>query len=305
MAVSRQIDFLLAGLIDSDGLPLSAGKVETYNAGTLTSRTTWTDQSKTTPAANPIILDSLGQAKVFGDGAYKFIIKRSDDTTLTTLDNIIINEQTAATLAGTTAGTATAYTATFSPSPTAYSDGLTLQILFHTISGASPTLNGNALGAVPLRRPNGTAVPASVLRTGILYTVVYYSGAFIVQDCSTPWIDYAPAFTGFTVNPTNAVYRYQIDSSGCKCTVLVQQNTPGTSGATTFTISAPVVAATVTNATWRAFCSGHDNGAALTTPGSVNIASATGVFIIYKDASGAGFTATNAKSASFIITYEI
>lgn len=93
MAVSRQIDFLVAGLIDSSGLPLSGGRVETYDAGTTNPRLTYTDQLKTTPATNPIILNSLGQALVFGDGAYKFIIKRADGTTVTTIDNLIINEQ--------------------------------------------------------------------------------------------------------------------------------------------------------------------------------------------------------------------
>jgi hypothetical protein len=96
MAISRQIDFLLSGLIDSSGMPLSGGKVYTYSPGTTTPKTTWTDQAKTSPATNPITLNSLGQALIYGDGSYKFEIKKSDLTLLTTIDNINVNENSGA-----------------------------------------------------------------------------------------------------------------------------------------------------------------------------------------------------------------
>jgi hypothetical protein len=309
MAVSRQIDFLLAGLIDSNGMPLSGGKVFTYDAGTLTAKTTWTDLNKTSPASNPIILDSLGQAKIFGDGAYKFIIKRADDTTLTTLDNIIINEQAASLFAGTTTGTGTAYVLTYTPSPTSYSNGLAIQFLAHASNGASPTINVNSLGAVPLYRPNQTAIPTSVLRTTILYTAIYYNGAFIVQDCSTPWTDFSggAATTGFAVAPAGGIYRYRIDSSGTVCSVEITQPNNGTSGDIVFTIAAPISASTaVANRVSYAPLKYTNNGTDSTTPGMVSISAGTpGSFKLDTSWTGTGWTNVNGKKGSFSISYEI
>lgn len=82
-----QIEVLRAG-IEYNGAALASGKVYTYKAGTTTNKTTWTDAAKTTPAANPIILDSNGRATVFGDGVYKFVIKSSADVTIYTWDNL-------------------------------------------------------------------------------------------------------------------------------------------------------------------------------------------------------------------------
>ena len=307
MAVSRQIDFLLAGLIDSDGLPLSAGKVETYNAGTLTSKTTWTDQSKTTPAANPIILDSLGQAKIFGDGAYKFIIKRSDNTTLTTLDNIIINEQSTSTIAGTTAGTSTAYTLTVSPSPTGYSNGQTIQFFVHTTNGINPTINLNGLGAIPIFRPTGSAIPTGVLQTGILYTGIYYSGNLIIQDCSTGWMNWVPTITGYSANPAGGIYRYCINSMGNECSVFMREVNNGTSNSATTQYTAPLTAVTISNMQWRSIATYVDNTVLSTIYGTVVIQSGSSDLLFGKTATtSADFTSSGGKRiTNAYITYEI
>jgi hypothetical protein len=49
-----------------------------------------------------------------------------------------------------TAGTGTAYTASYAVAPGALVDGMTHLVQFHASSGASPTLNVNSLGAKPL-----------------------------------------------------------------------------------------------------------------------------------------------------------
>lgn len=82
-----QIELLRAG-IEYNGAALASGKVYTYKVGTTTEKNTYTDAAKTTPAANPIILDSNGRAAIFGDGVYKFVIKTSADVTLYTWDNL-------------------------------------------------------------------------------------------------------------------------------------------------------------------------------------------------------------------------
>ena len=62
--------------ISNSGAPLSGGKLYTYAAGTSTPKRTYADAGATTPNANPIILDSRGEAAVFWSGAYKATPRR-------------------------------------------------------------------------------------------------------------------------------------------------------------------------------------------------------------------------------------
>lgn len=76
---------------DNSGNPLSGGKLYTYESGTVTPKTTYTDESEGTANANPIILDSDGRvtgAVWLGDGAYTFVLKDSADVTIDTVDDI-------------------------------------------------------------------------------------------------------------------------------------------------------------------------------------------------------------------------
>ncbi|AXM89394.1 hypothetical protein CI793_09610 [Anoxybacillus ayderensis] len=81
---------------------------------------------------------------------------------------------------GTTGGTATAYTCSSNPAPTALVDKMGIVITVHVDSGANPTLNWNNLGAKPIKKPNGNA---AVLKAGGIYTLRYnaISGNFILQ----------------------------------------------------------------------------------------------------------------------------
>jgi hypothetical protein len=69
--------------IDANGNPLSGAKLFTYEAGTSTKKTTYTDDTGATPNANPIALNSAGQSAtgVYGStGAYKLVLAPSTDT---------------------------------------------------------------------------------------------------------------------------------------------------------------------------------------------------------------------------------
>jgi hypothetical protein len=75
--------------LDDNGDPLASGKVYTYEAGTATPKTTYTDEAEGTPNDNPITLDSAGRADIWLDtGSYKFVIKDSADVTVDTVDDI-------------------------------------------------------------------------------------------------------------------------------------------------------------------------------------------------------------------------
>ena len=69
---------------DSNGDPLSGGKLYFYTTGTLTAKDTYSDLDLTTANTNPVVADAGGR---FGDifleaGTYRVILKDSDDVTI-------------------------------------------------------------------------------------------------------------------------------------------------------------------------------------------------------------------------------
>lgn len=79
---------------DNNGVPLSGGKLYTYDAGTTTPASTFTTSSGGTAHTNPIVLDAAGRLSGgdevwLTDGqVYKFVLKTSTDVQLWSADNI-------------------------------------------------------------------------------------------------------------------------------------------------------------------------------------------------------------------------
>lgn len=67
---------------------LAGGKVFTYQAGTTTPKTTYTSYDLSSANPNPVILDSAGRASIWGEGAYKVVVKDANDVTLWTTDDV-------------------------------------------------------------------------------------------------------------------------------------------------------------------------------------------------------------------------
>lgn len=86
--------FVQLGPFFSGGALVTAPKLYHYNAGLLTDKDIWSDRGETTPLAQPFIGDANGILNFFGDGLYKFVIKDSEDNTLYTLDNVLIDDVT-------------------------------------------------------------------------------------------------------------------------------------------------------------------------------------------------------------------
>lgn len=63
--------------IDQNGVPLVGGKVFFYVPSTSTPKNTWQDNQQSTLNTNPIILDSFGQAIIYGEGAYRQVVQDS------------------------------------------------------------------------------------------------------------------------------------------------------------------------------------------------------------------------------------
>lgn len=57
------------------GLPLSGGKVYTYEPGTDIPKKTWRDVDKSVENTNPIQLDAAGEADIYGMGFYRVVVK--------------------------------------------------------------------------------------------------------------------------------------------------------------------------------------------------------------------------------------
>lgn len=75
--------------LDSNGAPLVGGKLYTYAAGTTTPQASYTDYGGGTPNANPVILDSRGEASVWLDTAlYKMALYSATNVLIWTVDNI-------------------------------------------------------------------------------------------------------------------------------------------------------------------------------------------------------------------------
>ncbi len=73
---------------DEEGAPLSGGKLYTYKAGSDDAKETFTDFTGASANSNPVILDSDGEANVWLRGAYKMVLKDSNDVQQWSVDNI-------------------------------------------------------------------------------------------------------------------------------------------------------------------------------------------------------------------------
>jgi hypothetical protein len=74
---------------DANGNPLVGGKLYSYDAGTTTPRSTYTNYGGGTANANPVILDSRGEANVWLDSSlYKLKLTSATDVEIWTVDNI-------------------------------------------------------------------------------------------------------------------------------------------------------------------------------------------------------------------------
>jgi len=67
--------------VDKNGKALVGGKLNFYDAGTVTRRNTYNSESFSTPNTNPVILDANGrpQVDIFLDGVYKVVLTDSND----------------------------------------------------------------------------------------------------------------------------------------------------------------------------------------------------------------------------------
>ena len=74
---------------DANGNPLVGGKLFTYAANSTSPLATYTDETGTTPASNPIVLDSRGECSVWLSSAkYKFKLTTASEAEIWTVDDV-------------------------------------------------------------------------------------------------------------------------------------------------------------------------------------------------------------------------
>lgn len=83
MAVAQQVDFLISGVVDSNGNVLSGGKVYFYKTDGTTFGDIFEDAGATAPLENPVTLDAKGCATVFANGTYNIVIKNKNNVPIT------------------------------------------------------------------------------------------------------------------------------------------------------------------------------------------------------------------------------
>lgn len=111
---------------------------------------------------------------------------------------------------------------------------------------------------------------------------------------NTRRLTWAPTLTGYSANPTNTAYQYQINRETLTC--WIREGANGTSNGTGLTMTSPFTAVTLTNGAWDGFGYGLDNGAALTTTVRSDIVSAGNVITFFPNGSGSStWTAANGK----------
>jgi len=238
---AKQFDFLLGGINDSSGDPLSGGKVYTYEVGTTTNKTAWTEQDKSVAATNPIILDASGRAEAYGEGSYKIQIDDADDNTIVTFDNVSLSSgdglDSYASLSGTTA-----LTGDLEADPGSYSTGARVlnRMGSGSTNGESATVNYNTTGAANLTILDGsTSLPPGSLSSEEFFITAYEGSAMDVITCPTPSVFYRKSLSAEVTNTTDETQLlsiglpdYAVNSSrGIRITYFVrlENDTGGTS----------------------------------------------------------------------------
>lgn len=88
--MARLLSYPRFKFTQDDGTPAVGWKVASYQAGTSTPLSTYTDQSGTVVNANPTILDGSGEAEIWldPDAAYKIVLKDENDVVQWTVDDV-------------------------------------------------------------------------------------------------------------------------------------------------------------------------------------------------------------------------
>jgi hypothetical protein len=141
-----------AQFFDNNGVPLSGGKIYTYQAGTTTPLASYTSSTGNTAHTNPIILNSAGRVPSGGEiwivatNLYKFVLETSTGVLIATYDNVGSSFNTIAIIANFTGnGSTVAFTLASAPAgenaTNVYINGVYQQKNTYSVAGAVLTFS--------------------------------------------------------------------------------------------------------------------------------------------------------------------
>lgn len=184
--------------LDAGGAPLAGGKVYFYAPGTTTPKNTYQDSLQAISNLNPVALDAAGRAIIYGNGAYRQVVKDA-------LGNVIWDQITAdtsagsASWAGTSGGAANAQTVTAGNFSAA--DGQVIGFRAGATNTGALTVNPNAAGAISVYKDTATGpiiLAGGEVVAGNVAQVVYDSvlgGFHLVNPSSNQTLDAAKLST--------------------------------------------------------------------------------------------------------------
>lgn len=191
--------------IDSGGQPLASGTVGFYFPGTLNPKPTYQDSAGTIANPNPVLLDSRGQAIIWGSGVYRQILK--DASGVTIWDQITEDPNTGLTgditdavfVAGTdfTPGTSTQLTLPLNPGTIAntwiFFDAAYQDDAQATVNGATLTFGAPIpVGVGKVTVKIGSTIPIGTPNAGTVTDITVAAGAGI----NSSKLSYLPLFAG-------------------------------------------------------------------------------------------------------------
>jgi hypothetical protein len=220
MAIAVITSFLQQA--DSNGVPLNAGTIDVYAAGTTTPLSLWSASDLTGAAANPITLDASGRHAItyIATASYKILVKNSAGTPIYTRDNIdpgvaigsgalpVANGGTGASTAG---GARTNLGAAAESTVTSLSgDVLTLQG-YHAGTGAMPLAAGTTA-----QRPGSPTEYNLRGNTSLGSPEIYIGGAWNSISLAAP---ISGGFKGLVIQNNSGTPNSQIDLDADAVTV--------------------------------------------------------------------------------------
>jgi len=147
--------------LDADGNPLVGGKVYTYAAGTSTPLATFTDYGGATPNANPVILNSRGEASIwFGTAAYKLELYTAATVLIWTADNVSAS------------------------TPVVYGTGVAAALAINVGTAGSILVNGGVLGTPSSGLVTNLTGTASININGTVGATTANTGEFTTISAS-------------------------------------------------------------------------------------------------------------------------
>ncbi len=170
--------------------PLSSGKVYFFASDGTTPKDTYTDSSGNIANANPVVLDSNGQANIWISGSYKATVKDSTDTIIWTTDTFSDAQAVVPSMftGGTTTGSANVQVlATTTPDTFTLATGNVVNFIAGYSNSGSATLAVHSTTAKAIKKTTASGL-ANVATGDIIATGVYnvtYDGTQYVLNTPT------------------------------------------------------------------------------------------------------------------------